>query len=507
MREDRPWRESLAVSGALFVLSVWPVWIVTVPPLQDLPNHLATAFIQSHLERYPELVSNGFLKTNSTLFLFLHVASRVVSLRVAAKLFVTLVCAVSAFAYPRALKALGNKNVHSACFLIWPFIHNWFVAMGMLDYALSVPLVLLALVELRSRPVLAAILGVLVWYTHAFGVVMLAVLVALEIASTRKWRDMLALVLPILPALALLAISVVAQLDREASSGPSILFQRPFDLFYGAWSEYLWSLSKWTIASIASAVVLAWFGVRRFRESRSFFSPLAMSALVVLYVGTPYQWHHWYYVCSRFLPFIWFGFALRVPELSMNAKRLLGACAMTFSAGLGIEYVQNASVWNGFSRAEIAIPEHARLLPLIFDRKGPHGDNTWPMTHAWGLDVIDRGTTAPLVFAHSKSFPLTYAIEPPARYEGIALEHFPQRMRTPMTFCEDVDTGPRERSSSPAECARAFATTWRDFWTDAMPRFDRVIMFGVTPEARAEIPKRMRVVFDEGETLVLATEL
>jgi hypothetical protein len=210
-------------------------------------------------------------------------------------------------------------------------------------------------------------------------------------------------------------------------------------------------------------------------------------------------------VCTRFLPFIWFGFALRVPELGVNAKRVLGACALSFSAGLGVEYVQNASVWNAFSRAEIAIPEHARLLPLIFDRKGPHGDNTWPMTHAWGLDVIDRGTTAPLVFAHSKSFPLTYAIEPPARYEGIALEHFPQRMRTPKTFCEDVEA-PRERSSAPAECAREFAATWRDFWNDAMPRFDRVVMFGVTPEARAEIPKRMRVVFDEGETLVLATE-
>lgn len=198
-----------------------------------------------------------------------------------------------------------------------------------------------------------------------------------------------------------------------------------------------------------------------------------------LYIGLPYQSHRWYYVTSRVLPFLWMGCALRVPEMPRVTRVALGACAVAFSAGLGIEYVQNAHVWDAFSRGEAAVPARSRLLPMIFDRKGPHGDNTWPMLQAWGLYVIDRDTSAPLVFAHSKSFPLSYATQPPLRFHQITLEEFPQE------------------SHSPAE--------WKEFWDDAAPRFDRVVMYGANANVRAEIPKTFRVLFDEGETLVLAT--
>jgi len=125
MRSGVAW----ARRATLFALAAWPAWTVPVPPLQDLPNHLATAYVQSHLDRYPELVSNGFLKTNSTLFLFLHVAAHFVSLRLAAKLFVTLVALVGAIAYPAAAGRLG-RNERAASFVLWPMVHNWFVAMS-----------------------------------------------------------------------------------------------------------------------------------------------------------------------------------------------------------------------------------------------------------------------------------------------------------------------------------------------------------------------------------------
>jgi hypothetical protein len=375
--------------------------------------------------------------------------------------------------------------------------------MGMLDYALAVPLALLALVELRRtdwpRLVLAAALAVLVWYTHAFGVVMLALLVVLEIVTKRNWRAAPAMIAPLVPAVALTGWSVVVQLASEThAAGASIVFQSVPGLVYGAWAEWLWSLTKWTIASIACVPVLAWYGVRRFREPRAFFSPLAFSALVALYVALPYQWHHWYFVSSRLLPFAWMACALRVPKMPKWTEVGLAACGLSFSAGLGVEYVQNANVWKAFCRGEVAVPEGSRLLPMIFDRKGPHGDNTWPMPHAWGLYVIDRGTSAPLVFAHSKSFALSYAKEPPARFHGITLEYFPQHMKTRRIYCD-------EHHVVAASCARAYHDAWSAFWDDAAPRFDRVVMYGATPDARSEIPRSFRVLFDEGETLVLAT--
>ncbi len=468
-----------------------------MPPLQDLPNHLASAWVQAHLDRYPELVSNGFVKTNAALFLFLHLLAPHVGYRLAAKLFVTLTCAVGAYAYPRAVGALGG-NARSAAFLLWPFVHNWFVAMGMLEYALAVPLALLVLAEIRTRPVLAAALAAGVWYAHAFGVVMLGLLVALEIVATRAWREAPRLLAPLAPAIALTLWSIALQLGSETHApGGVLMFQSIPATLYGLFAEWLWSLTKWTLVAFVAAVGLAYFGARRFREPRPFFSPLAFGALVVLCFAVPYQWHHWYFVSSRIIPFAWMACAVRVPELTLPAKAAFGAAALAYSAGLGVEYVQNARVWEAFCRGEIAVPAGARLLPMTFDRKGPHGDNTWPMPHVWGLYVVDRGVSAPLVFAHSKSFALRYAQEPPPPLQGITLEYLPQHLKTRAIYCEEHHTS--------GDCASAYARAWAEFWAVAAPRFDRVVMYGVTPDARAEVPKSFRVVFEEGETLVFST--
>jgi len=65
-------RLTLLVALVLFALAAWPLLLVDVPPLQDLPNHLATAHIIAHPDLYPEYVFNGFLKSNSLLTLWFY---------------------------------------------------------------------------------------------------------------------------------------------------------------------------------------------------------------------------------------------------------------------------------------------------------------------------------------------------------------------------------------------------------------------------------------------------
>ncbi len=498
----------------LFGLAVWPTWVVSLPPFQDLPNHLATAYVQSHLDQYPDLVSNGFLKTNASLFLFLHVAMRFVSLRTAAKLFVTLVALVGAVGYPVAANRFG-KNERSATYVLWAMVHNWFIAMGMLDYALSVPLALLVLVALdrfrregdAKAGALAAALSLLVWYTHAFAVVLLLLLVGVELAWT-AWRDRAAfrttlvrLSVPLVPVVALTAWSVLVQLSSEAPVRAETIYQSPPEVLYEAWSEWLWSLTKWTLVSLPVAFVLAWYGVRRFKQSVPFFSPLAMGVLAAGFVMLPYHAHHWFHISSRLLPFLWMGCVLRFPEeLPAWLSRSLAVCAAAFSAGLGVEYVLCARDADAVVRGEQAVPEGSRLLPMIFDRKGPHGDNTYALLHVWGLYVVDRGTTAPLLFAHSKSFPVSYATPPPERFHGMNLEWFPYTMRSREAVCADL-----RREGVIDGCETIYGDVWKDFWRDATPRFDRVLMVGAGPDVRAVIPSTFHVLFDEGETLVLST--
>ena len=45
----------------------------------------------------------------------------------------------------------SRKKLVVASFFMWPMIHNWFVSMGMLDFALGVPMSLFTLMLLERQ--------------------------------------------------------------------------------------------------------------------------------------------------------------------------------------------------------------------------------------------------------------------------------------------------------------------------------------------------------------------
>jgi hypothetical protein len=506
----------LAVVGlVLFVVSAWPLLLVRIPPLQDLPNHLATAVVLEHPGEYPEYVANGYLKTNATLFLWLHLLGPRLGLALAAKLFVALVLAVGAFAYPGTVLALrGRERLLSSSLLVWPMLHNWFVCMGMLDYALGVPLALLVLVALErhraapsvGRGALAAAIAILVWYTHAFALLVAGLLVFVEqvLAVTKDGKKgvgtALRLGVPLLPAAALLGHSILLQVGGAKIGEPEWGFRPGWELFYDAWAEWLWGFSKASISSFVVAVVLGVIAVRAFRERVPFFSAWALAIVTLLFFVAPNRANNWFCINSRFLPFLWMGALVRVPErLPRWLERVLLASAVAYSVGMGVDYVRIARTWDRFAAGIPAVPEHAKMLPLVFDRKGPAGENTAPMLHAWGLYVLEKHTSSPLVFAHSQSFPITSREEPPLRFHQLYLEPFPQRMNAPSELCAVV----RGWGVVPDDCEAFYAETWREFWKDAVPRFDHVLMWGPSKATMAHLPKEYRVTFAEDELVIL----
>jgi hypothetical protein len=506
----------LAVVGlVLFVLSAWPLLLVRIPPLQDLPNHLATAVVLDHPAEYPEYVANGYLKTNATLFLWLHLLGPRVGLALAAKLFVALVLAVGALAYPGTILALrGRERLLSSSLLVWPMLHNWFVCMGMLDYALGVPLALLVLVALErhraapsvGRGALAAAIAILVWYTHAFALLVAGLLVLVEqvLALTRDGKKGVAVALrlgvPLLPAAALLGHSILLQVGGAKIGEPEWGFRPGWELFYDAWAEWLWGFSKSTLSSFVVAIVLGVIAVRAFRERVPFFSAWALAIVTLLFFVAPNRANNWFCINSRFLPFLWMAALVRVPErLPRWLERVLLASAVAYSVGMGVDYVRIARTWDRFAAGIPAVPEHAKMLPLVFDRKGPAGENTAPMLHAWGLYVLEKHTSSPLVFAHSQSFPITSREEPPLRFHQLYLEPFPQRMNAPSQLCAVV----RGWGVVPDDCEAFYAEAWREFWKDAVPRFDHVLMWGPSKATMAHLPKEYRVAFAEDELVIL----
>jgi hypothetical protein len=507
----------MRAGAVLWLLTAWPVWTVDLPPYQDLPSHLAAAWVQLHPDRFPELVSNGFWKTNSAFFLFLHVVGNPFGMRVAAKLFITLTLGAGAFAYPFAVERLGSpKAVRSAALLAWPFVHSWFVAMGMLDFALGVPLGLLTLVALAAhdrapsigRALTVAVLGVLVWYTHAFVFLIVCMLVAIEALSrgralelAPKLRTTLRLTLPLLPAIVLTLISVVEQLSTETARPSQTQFRGVGAILYGMWAEWMWSMTKWTLVTIVPTLVLGWFGLRRaFRVTAPFFSPAALVVLGVACLCAPHFALRWAYLGSRFIPFFWIALLLRVPdEMPRWLSRTLAACALAYSIGLGIEIRSIEHDWRRVVAAEPAVPERSHLLTLAFEAKGRHGDNTYPFVHVSSLFVLDRDAMIPSLFAHSKSFPITYVESPPRQFEQLTLEGVSEKLATRKAFCESRDP------IYPSECAPTYAAAWSEFWREAAARFDHALLIDASHDVRKNIPASFVTVWDKDDVVVVKT--
>ena len=507
---------ALFVSAVLFLVTAWPIALTEVPPLQDLPNHLAAITVIQHPERYPGFVFNGFLKTNGALFAWLFVTSKVVGLNMAARLFTLLVLAANALVLPRfVLEMTGSRRkLVVAAFFMWPMIHNWFVSMGMLDFALGVPLALLTLLLLERqrkapswrRVAAIAAVAVLTWYAHVFALMVVHLLVGLHVVTRATWKgraEAARLILPLLPGTALVVLSLVSHITEP--TGAMHGFVRlsmqipPWELLYNMWAEWLWGFTWLSISSFVAAVGLAWIALTRRRESVTFFEPAAFVVLLAIYATMPYIATNWFHVNSRVIPFLWMAALVRVPDrLPRRAVGLLVVSALLYSAGMGVDYLRLEKDRQKFIAGIGAVPEGATLLPLVFKRQLT-SENTRSLLHAWGFYVTAKQTDAPLLFAHSRSFPVMYREPPATRFNHLVLESFAPSMGTPDWMCSSLRAG-----GVVIDCEPAWREAWTAFWRDAVPRYDHVLLWDATPQALALVPAAYRIVFQQDQLIILA---
>lgn len=517
---------ALLASAGLFLVGAWPLALTDVPPYQDLPNHLATASVLANIEAYPEYVFNGFIKTNAALFTWLHFVGKVTGLNLAARLFALLTLALNALVLPAFVLRLGGsrdpaanrRRMIVASLFLWPMVHNWFVSMGMLDFAIAVPLslaMLLVLERQRRKPTIAnaaALVGLtaVTWYAHTFPLLVVLMLAGIETLARPTWRErwtsFCAMAPPLLPAAGLAAMSVVLQV-RE-SVGPmtgNVDYQKllaAWELLYNLWAEWFWGYTNLSITSIVPCVLLAFFAVRGIRGRRAgagepvFFSSWALAALVLLYCFLPYKMTNWFHVNSRLIPYLWLGLALYLPEqLPKWTKTVLAGSALLYSAGMGVDYVRLDNERQEFVAGMEAVPEGAKLLPLLFRHKSV-SVNTRNILHLWGYYVVERKVSSPLIFAHSRSFPMTYSAPPPPRFNHLVLEAFAPETGTPEQACHSA--------ARVHDCEALFEREWRGFFADATPRYDHLLLWDPTPQAIAMIPHAYERTFDGGRLKIFA---
>jgi hypothetical protein len=221
-----------------------------------------------------------------------------------------------------------------------------------------------------------------------------------------------------------------------------------------------------------------------------FFSAWALLALVLLYCFVPYKMTNWFHVNSRLVPYLWVGLLLFLPEqLPKRLIAALGVGAALYTVGMGVDYFRLDKERQEFAAGIEAVPEGARLLPLLFRHKGA-SVNTRNLMHMWGYYVVEKRTSAPLLFAHSHSFPVTYSAPPPVRFNHLVLESFAAEATTPGSVCH--------AAARFDDCDALFASTWRKFYAEATPLFDHLLLWDPTPEAIAVVPSNYTLTFQRG---------
>lgn len=517
MGEASDRRLAALLSVALFAGVAWPLAFVAVPPLQDLPGHLATVSVLQHLDRYPEYAATGPWRTNAALSTFCLLAGRFVDLVTAGKLFVLGVLAAGAFALPRFVLCFGGRRrMLVASLAAWPMVHNWFVAMGMLDFALSIPCAMALLVGLdrqRSSPSLgraarAAVMAVVTWYVHVFALLVVGLMVLAHVASASRGsragalREARVLVPALVPAGLLAASSVAMHLATvgtaaggatEATAYSSLAWQ-----LYDLWAHWLYGFTPRSASTLVAAAVLVVWMVRGWRSGPALLGPWPTTAVLVAYALSPSVAFDWGYMGSRFVPFVWLAALVRAPERVTRAgAAVLGAAALAYWVGNGVDVLRLDREMRELTAGTTAVPDGARVAFLVFSTRGA-SRNTWSLATAVGMYAVERHTSAPNLWANSASQPLVRRT-PPERWEDpVLVRRFLDAARDRTTFCVvRADLG-----LDPASCDTAWRQEWAAYWADVGRGATRVLMWDPTPDALGEVPETWEPALHQGRLWV-----
>ncbi|WP_395016350.1 hypothetical protein [Dongia sp.] len=447
---------ALVLAGALL-----PVLLSGVPPLADLPNHLARAHIIDRLSSSPDLqkyyaVEWRLLSFQSTDFI-LPALARVVGLAAAAKVFV---------AATMLLLLAGTAALHRALYGqvgLWPavsalFLFNFLLAWGFVAFLSAAGLALLlfaAWVQTSDkagavRMLLFAIATVLLLLCHLFAFACYAVLVGgYEIGlAARSGAPLRRRILRLASGAASFVPAIVlAALSIDTSVRTILQFGGIADLARGFVSPTIMYLD-WADLVVTYAVALVlWLLYRRQALSfdRRMLVPLAILFLLAL-------------VMPVSMASVW-GANLRIPCLlafllvASSDLRLPQRAGQLLAAGLVLLLATRAVAlsvtWSGYERdvaefraADQQIARGSRVLATAFpvDYQQRRDPAIFPLVHLAAFSVIDRDAFLPSLFTFATPLRFTADRRDPTAFAFQSMEPIIWQPRNPAFAPADATT-------------------------------------------------------------------
>lgn len=391
----------LAVLSASLLL---PVWLVEFPPLLDYPNHLAQAFVLTHLNDpnfhftefyaqewhfYPYLTMNAFLIG----------MQHVIPLEWAGRIFLSL-CLL---AMPLCVWFfLRQANPGNDPLSLWALLlsYNIFFLYGYLNFYLGVALCFLAMglwLRFLNRPsllhwliLLAAIIGVYATHLFAFGILGIVSTAYLlwKRSSIRRLAYSCLLFLPGIFLYLKLPVGVAATHEVEFDS-----FGDKLDWLTGFFRGYSLTVGWFTLAAVLICALLAWWRNPDFKWNREW--AVAGGVLFICFWILPVGFGEAWDIYPRVLPFL-FVVLLSCCHVGRRARWLALVALVLFF--VRIENIAEHFLVEGSRLAVLAqsfdmAPKNARVLPII------DGANEGPVRrtyyHFWAYGAIRRGWLLP----------------------------------------------------------------------------------------------------------------
>jgi hypothetical protein len=225
-----------------------------------------------------------------------------------------------------------------------------------------------------------------------------------------------------------------------------------------------------------------------------------VAALGALYLLLPYEMTAWYHVNTRVVPYLWMALLLRIPEsVPRWMTGLLCVSALSYSIGNGVDYRRLDAETTEYLSAMDRVPERARLLPMVVRAKST-SENTQNILHLWGYYVVEKHVTAPLLFAHSRSFALTYREAPPINENHLVLEGFAPRLAPAETLCNSIR---QDYVIFPDDCMAFYQEHLGQFFGHTTPAFDYMLLWDATPDALSAVPAAYQTMYRNGRLVLL----
>ena len=408
----RNWWETRAFVAAMILIAAVPLLYPQVPPLVDLPGHMARYRVELDGGQSPSLRQyydfRWALMGNLGVDLLVWPLGKLLGLEPAVKLIVTLIPMLTVGGMLWVAREVHGRLPPTAAFAL-PFAYGHHFLFGFVNYALSAALAMLAfalwlrlgrLGRYRLRAVLFVPIGLAVWVCHVFGWGLLGLL-AFSSEAVRQhdngrswWRAGIQAALHSL----VLAVPLLLMLAwREGGGGVTFGWFR--------WKSKLrWLLSalrdRWQIVDLAFVFIPALLILfAAIHPKLTFSRMLTFTALVMstAFVLLPWTIFGSAYADMRMAPFIIAVLLLAIRfknEMSIRLAGGLAIVAVAFVLARTVAVTTSLTIAANEQTDRLQaleyVPRGARVLSLVGAPCARHGWALWRNNHLGGMTVARR---------------------------------------------------------------------------------------------------------------------